>query len=78
MMYPVLYKVIYWSEINRKEETAYGVVIADSYEDAMGQVESYYGDITTATLSMNEEGTVYEFNLEDKFLEEYLQNVTAN
>lgn len=78
MMYPVLYKVIYWCEIDKKEKTAYGVVIADSYEDAMGQIESYYGDINTAVLSMNEEGTVYEFNLEDKFLEEYLQNVTAN
>lgn len=77
-MYPVLYKVNYWCETDKEEKTAYGVVIADSYEDAMGQIESYYGDIIIITLSMNEEGTVYEFNLEDKFLEEYLQNVTAN
>lgn len=78
MMYPVLYKVIYWCENDKEEKTSYGVVIADSFEDAMGQIESYYGDIIMITLLMNEEGTVYEFNLEDKFLEEYLQNVTAN
>lgn len=78
-MCPVLYKVHYWDEDSQKEIFYFGVTLANSYSDAMEKVETYYGDnIISVALFMNEECSVYEFNLEDKYLEEYLQQATAN
>ena len=78
-MYPVLYKVHYWDEDSQEEIFHFGVTLADSYSDAMEKVETYYGDnIISVSLFMEEECSVYEFNLDDKYLEEYLQQATAN
>lgn len=80
MLYPVLYKVYSWDEMDHSAHYCYGVTLAESYADAIMKIEEYYGDtIIEVSLFMSEEATVYEFNIdEDKYLKEYIQQATAN
>lgn len=73
--FPVLYKVLIWDEDERREKMCYGVTIAESYQEAITFIESYYGDtIIEISLYMNEENVLYEFNKEDKYMREFLDN----
>lgn len=79
MLYPVLYKVYSWDEIAGSAHYCYGVTLAESYADAIMKIEEYYGDtIMEISLIQNEDCSIYEFDIEDKYLKEYIQQATAN
>ena len=62
-MSPFEYVINYWCDIDEKEKKAHGVTFANSYSDAMTNIEDYYGDCIIDVLSLFgwEEQTVYEF-----------------
>lgn len=62
-MYPVEYSAIVYDEMNYHTEQVYGITFANTYTEAMENIESYYGEsIVDIRLFMNEENSVYELN----------------
>lgn len=62
-MYPVEYSAIIYDDTNYNTEQVYGITFANSYVEAMKNIEEYYGEsIVDIRLFMNEESSVYELN----------------
>lgn len=39
---PYIYKLIYWNEVEEKEETVSGILFADGFVGAMQIIDEYY------------------------------------
>ena len=66
-MYPFLYTVEYYDEINYKLETIQGITFADNFTEAAERIENYYGEmLESVTINIQEESTVWEFDPESK------------
>lgn len=65
-MYPFEYEVQVYDEFSEKVnkyEVIHGITFANTYAEAMENIESYYGDtIIDIKLYMNEEQSVYELD----------------
>lgn len=65
-MYPVEYSATVYDVYNKMEcntEQVYGITFANTYTEAMENIEGYYGDsIIDIRLFMQEESSVYELN----------------
>ena len=72
-MYPFEYEVQVYDEFSEKVnkyETIHGITFADTYTEAMKNIESYYGDtIIDIKLYMNEEQSVYELDPSSEYHE---------
>jgi len=65
-MYPVEYKVRCWDDYDGKEYEAYGVTLAENYTEAMGNIESYYGEeLVEVKMFMQGEQLIYEIGNDD-------------
>ena len=63
MFGPFEYEVTVWYSGDRKAEKRQGVTFADSYSEAVENVEDFYGeDMIDVKLFALEENKVYEFN----------------
>ena len=63
MIGPYKYKATIYDGINGSRPEVFGVTFADTYYEAMKNIEAYYGeDIITVSLYALEEATVYEFD----------------
>jgi hypothetical protein len=59
----------FWDEVDKKMNVAYGLTYADSFTNAMYQIEAYYGkNIENIKLYGLEPSTVYELNNPTNFL----------
>lgn len=65
-MYPVEYTVEVWDDTKRKKDKVHGVTLAESYMEAIENIEWYYGDtICNIFVEMLEENKVYEFEINE-------------
>jgi hypothetical protein len=59
----------FWNEIDGKMDTVFGITYADSFTNAMNQIEKYYGHtIESVKLYGLEPSSVYELNNPTNFL----------
>jgi len=60
-MYPYIYECRYWNDIDFVEEFVQGCTFADTWEEAMAHVYSFYGeDLIDVKLTCLEEQSVLE------------------
>ena len=45
-------------------ETAYGVIYSDNYSNAVYELQQYYGNINTITITQLEKSNVYDFEID--------------
>lgn len=56
------YEVFYWDEVEKKETVNKGITYADSYKNAVDNIEKYYGNncIISLNIQLEELGPCYE------------------
>ena len=72
-MYPTLYKVEYWDDIDQKTIIARGLIYADTARDAVAQIEDWYGEDTINSVEVH----LLEHQLIE-ISEEQFQSLLAN
>lgn len=63
MIYPFIYSCRIWNDIDEVEEMQQGCTFAESWAEAMKNVEAYYGDeLINCELTMLEDASVLELS----------------
>lgn len=63
MIYPFIYSCRVWNDIDQMDEMRQGCTFANTWNEAMKNVESYYGDdLINCELTMLEDSPILELS----------------
>ena len=66
-MFPAIYHVCFWDEVDMKEKKVSGVTFGHNYVEAVQHIEDYYGDtiINFSVMFVCDEQTILEISDEE-------------
>ena len=73
--YPAFYEVTVWNEFKKEQEKLHGVTFGKSWAEVAQNLEEYYGDtLISMTIELQEENTVFEFEINEDILKKYFDS----